>query len=199
LDLAALYPNTSVIAAVIARAAPLTAESPHLCQGTVAVTEITKLMTLLPSSAQWGPYLSPAAPSANPTRLQPGQRVVGTNVAATRAVGQPTVGHSVAPSSVAHSGAAGSEPVHSAGRSNGERAAGKGALVGAPNENTIGSRATVVRIPAQRGRTPAAVTIGAIQAIRSRYAGHEQSVAQSERLARGLEVRTRQLLGSSDE
>ena len=33
-----LYPSGRVIAAVIARSAPLTADSPHLCQGTLTLT-----------------------------------------------------------------------------------------------------------------------------------------------------------------
>jgi hypothetical protein len=54
LDLTTLYPNGLVIAAVIARAVPLTADSPHLCQGTVTVTESTRRLTLMAASDQWG-------------------------------------------------------------------------------------------------------------------------------------------------
>ena len=54
LDMTTLYPNGLVIAAVIARAVPLTADSPHLCQGTVTVTESTQRLTLMAASDQWG-------------------------------------------------------------------------------------------------------------------------------------------------
>lgn len=47
LDMTVLYPSGRVIAAVIARAAPLTADSPHLCQGTITVAEPTGAMSLL--------------------------------------------------------------------------------------------------------------------------------------------------------
>ena len=66
LDLRSVYSNSRVIAAVIARAAPLTVDSPHLCQGTINVTETTRQLPVLPSVDQWGPF--PVAPPApNPT------------------------------------------------------------------------------------------------------------------------------------
>ena len=87
LDLTTLYPNGLVIAAVIARAVPLTADSPHLCQGTVTVTESTQHLTLMAASDQWGlcgagDIAAPVtlAPAARPTRgvagLIPAQRSV---------------------------------------------------------------------------------------------------------------------------
>ena len=54
LDMTMLYPNGRVIAAVIARAVPLTAESPHLCLGRVTVTEPTQQLTLMAAADQWG-------------------------------------------------------------------------------------------------------------------------------------------------
>jgi len=75
LDMTMTYPNGSVIAAVIARAVPLTADSPHLCEGTVTVTESTRRLTLMAASDQWGLCgtgdiaAAPAArPAARPNR-----------------------------------------------------------------------------------------------------------------------------------
>src|SRR6478672_13551090 len=75
LDMTMLYPNGRVIAAVIARAVPLTADSPHLCEGTVTVTESTRRLTLMAASDQWGLCgtgdiaAAPAArPAARPNR-----------------------------------------------------------------------------------------------------------------------------------
>lgn len=56
LDLTAVYPNGRVVAAVIARAAPVTANSPHLCEGVLAVSDSTCEMALLPTTDQWGPF-----------------------------------------------------------------------------------------------------------------------------------------------
>ena len=55
LDLTSIYPNPGVVTAVIARAAPLTATSPHLCAGSTNVCELTRSMPVLPSIDQWGP------------------------------------------------------------------------------------------------------------------------------------------------
>jgi len=55
LDLTAIYPNPNVVTAVIARAAPLTANSPHLCQGRPEVGESIQSLPVLPSIDQWGP------------------------------------------------------------------------------------------------------------------------------------------------
>ena len=62
LDMTALYPTGRVIAAVIARAVPLTSDSPHLCQGTVTVTEATRSMTLLNALTQPIPVPKAATP-----------------------------------------------------------------------------------------------------------------------------------------
>jgi len=62
LDMTALYPTGRVIAAVIARAAPLTSDSPHLCQGTATVTEATRSMTLLNALNQPIPVPKAATP-----------------------------------------------------------------------------------------------------------------------------------------
>jgi hypothetical protein len=69
LDMTALYPTGRVIAAVIARAAPLTSDSPHLCQGTVTVTEATRSMTLLNALNQPVPVASPALTPSRPLSL----------------------------------------------------------------------------------------------------------------------------------
>ena len=64
LDMTVLYPTNRVIAAVIARAAPLTANSPHLCLGTVTVTETTSAMSLLNALNQPVPATSPIPEAA---------------------------------------------------------------------------------------------------------------------------------------
>ncbi len=85
LDMTAVYPSGRVIAAVIARAAPLTADSPHLCQGTVTVTEATRSMSLLTALNQPVPA---AAPTKAPRSLSiatgtgkiPAQRTLSVRV-----------------------------------------------------------------------------------------------------------------------
>jgi len=74
LDLTALYPSGAVVAAVIARAAPLTAQSPHLCEGTVAVMPTTRAVPVLPRTDQCGVRTRPSRSA--PTPLIPEQ---GTN------------------------------------------------------------------------------------------------------------------------
>ena len=54
LDLTVVYPDGRVIAAVIARAVPLTSNSPHLCQSNNAITEVTRRVALLPPIDRWG-------------------------------------------------------------------------------------------------------------------------------------------------
>jgi hypothetical protein len=82
-----LYPNGRVIAAVIARAVPLTAESPHLCLGSVTVTEPTQHLTLMAAADQWGlcgnddlaapsAAARPARSSGSPVGPIPSQRFV---------------------------------------------------------------------------------------------------------------------------
>lgn len=61
LDMTVVYPSGRVVAAVIARAAPLTADSPHLCQSTVTITEATRSMSLLTA-------LNQPVPAAKPTK-----------------------------------------------------------------------------------------------------------------------------------
>jgi hypothetical protein len=89
LDLAAIYPDTRVVAAVIARAVPLKADSPHLCQGTVTVAEATRQKALLPNTDQWGPIL---VAGTAPARIRPIHQVVGrtstTRAGASRPVGK---------------------------------------------------------------------------------------------------------------
>ena len=54
LDMTVIYPDHYVIDAVIARAAPLSATSPHLCHGACAVNDATRQMPLLPPIDRWG-------------------------------------------------------------------------------------------------------------------------------------------------
>lgn len=54
LNLTAIYPDRCVIDAVIARAAPLSADSPHLCRSTYPVSDATRRMPLLPPIDRWG-------------------------------------------------------------------------------------------------------------------------------------------------
>lgn len=73
LDLTVVYPDARVIAALIARAVPLTSDSPHLCQSNNSITEITARVALLPPIDGWGHSMrvvptTPAAPGPPPTR-----------------------------------------------------------------------------------------------------------------------------------
>ncbi len=54
LDLTVVYPDGRVIAALIARAVPLTPDSPHLCHSNNAITAITRRVPLLPPIDRWG-------------------------------------------------------------------------------------------------------------------------------------------------
>ena len=54
LDMTVNYPDRYVIDAVVARAPPLSANSPHLCRGACAVTDATRQMPLLPPIDRWG-------------------------------------------------------------------------------------------------------------------------------------------------
>ena len=54
LDMTVIYPDRYVIDAVVARAPPLSANSPHLCRGACAVTDATRQMPLLPPIDRWG-------------------------------------------------------------------------------------------------------------------------------------------------
>lgn len=84
LDLTAVYPNGRVAAAIIARAAPLTADSPHLCQGTISVTDVTRRMAVLPTTDQWGPYADMTPPVAPTSVGLPFQRTRASSVSAGR-------------------------------------------------------------------------------------------------------------------
>jgi hypothetical protein len=92
LDMTTVYGSSRVSTAVIARAAPLHSQSPHLCQGTVSVTESSRRMTLLPSIDQYGPLTDshpPAVGSPRPARTTAG-RIPGQRAADVR---QLTVAH----------------------------------------------------------------------------------------------------------
>ena len=67
LDMSVVYPSRRVSVAVIARSAPLTSHSPHLCQGTVSVTESTRQLPLLPAVDQYGPLTDAIAFRTSPT------------------------------------------------------------------------------------------------------------------------------------
>ncbi len=71
LDMAVIYPDRYVIDAVVARAAPLSANSPHLCRGTRAVTDATRQMPLLPPIDRWGPISAIPAQRGPRDRRQP--------------------------------------------------------------------------------------------------------------------------------
>ena len=63
LEMTVLYPSGRVLAAVIARSAPLTADSPHLCQGTLTLTPEARSLPVLPPSdiaEQHRPIRTPA-------------------------------------------------------------------------------------------------------------------------------------------
>lgn len=84
LDMTVVYSSCRVSTAVIARAAPLTSQSPHLCQGNVSVTESTRRMTLLPSIDQYGPRADSPLPAPRPVR-SPSGRIPAQRVDSTQA------------------------------------------------------------------------------------------------------------------
>jgi hypothetical protein len=71
LDLTVVYPDGRVIATVIARAVPLTADSPHLCHSNNAITDVTRQAALLPPIDQWGHSVRSMMPRATPTTRAP--------------------------------------------------------------------------------------------------------------------------------
>ena len=71
LDMAVDYPDRYVIDAVVARAAPLSANSPHLCRGACAVTDATRQMPLLPPIDRWGLISAISAQRGHRDRRQP--------------------------------------------------------------------------------------------------------------------------------
>ena len=70
LDMTVTYPDRYVIDSVIARAAALSANSPHLCRGTYTVTDATRQMPLLPPIDRWG--LISANPAQRSDRITDG-------------------------------------------------------------------------------------------------------------------------------
>ncbi|MEP6562973.1 MAG: hypothetical protein ABJD68_18075, partial [Nakamurella sp.] len=98
LDLTSIYSRPGVVTAVLARAAPLTANSPHLCAGTVEVCERTRSMLVLPSVDQWGPCVADGRPApgsigddAGPTPMTQSVQLVARPIINRRAVpGRPS-------------------------------------------------------------------------------------------------------------
>ena len=80
LDLTVVYPDGRVIAAVIARAVPLTSDSPHLCHGNNTITEITQRVALLPPIDQWGHPVRMVIQQAAPRESQVGRTRRGPTV-----------------------------------------------------------------------------------------------------------------------
>ena len=66
-----IYPDRYVIDAVVARAPPLSANSPHLCRGACAVTDATRQMPLLPPIDRWGLISPITAQRGHRDRRQP--------------------------------------------------------------------------------------------------------------------------------
>lgn len=62
LNLTAVYSDRCVIDSVIARAAPLSTNSPHLCDGTAAAADSTAQLLLLPPIDRWGLISAISAP-----------------------------------------------------------------------------------------------------------------------------------------
>jgi hypothetical protein len=189
LDLAALYPNTCVIAAVIARAAPLTADSPHLCQGTVTVTEATRQLPILPNTDQWGPYpiakpLSGAVPVRTIRAAGPFGGTDGRMPAARSTPVGPLAGNN--PASIPRPAGA-----QAGGAQAGDAQAGDAQTSDAGDAQS-GRETVASRIPAQQGPAAWQTAVSPIIPIRSSY--HEQSVTPIDGLADGLEGRARQLL-----
>ena len=62
LNLTAVYSDRCVIDSVIARGAPLSANSPHLCDGTAVASDSTAQLLLLPPIDRWGLISAISAP-----------------------------------------------------------------------------------------------------------------------------------------
>jgi hypothetical protein len=86
LDLTTVHASPSVVTAVIARAAPVTANSPHLCQGRTEVSPPTQTLPLLPSIDQWGP-VTPRNQPATAIRLAG----TGVDAGADRTLARPAI------------------------------------------------------------------------------------------------------------
>jgi hypothetical protein len=88
LDLTAIYPSPGVVTAVIARAAPLTENSPHLCQGRSEVCEQTRSLPVLPSVDQWGPVSRRSEPA---DAAVPGSSSLDSNGETSRPYARPAI------------------------------------------------------------------------------------------------------------
>jgi len=84
LDMAVNYPDHYVIDAVVARAPPLSTNSPHLCRGACAVTDATRQMPLLPPIDRWGLISPITAQRGHQDRRQPHALRHGDNTRAHR-------------------------------------------------------------------------------------------------------------------
>jgi hypothetical protein len=71
LDLSTLHSDGRVVASVIARAAPLTAHSPHVCEGSTIPTADTGTLPVFPPHDQWTCTLPAATQPAPAIRLRP--------------------------------------------------------------------------------------------------------------------------------
>lgn len=100
LDLAVTSSNR-LIAAVIARAAPLAPDSPHLCAHSAPIVEATRAVALLPPIDQWG-LLTAALPTPDPHPAFPRYCADPTGRSAAVKPPLPKVNHPLA--SVNHSG-----------------------------------------------------------------------------------------------
>ncbi len=87
LDLTVVQP-ASVAASVVARSAPLTARSPHLCDGELALSAATSRLPVLPPTDPWGPHrqVTRVAVPAHSTAAVPAQRTTADPRAAAQLI-----------------------------------------------------------------------------------------------------------------
>ena len=89
LNLSVVYPDTRVMASMIARAAPITARSPHMCLGIAPIAEATRGVALLPPIDRWGHLAPTVAPLSARVRTDDVLRgSVAARVSAHRPTGQ---------------------------------------------------------------------------------------------------------------
>ena len=80
-----VYPDARVVAAMIARAAPVAAASSHLCQGTTTITQAFRRVLLFPPTDRWGtrrPGDRPAGPGGEHCAHRLERRASGSGVVA---------------------------------------------------------------------------------------------------------------------
>ncbi|MET0866013.1 MAG: hypothetical protein ABWZ98_16905 [Nakamurella sp.] len=191
LDLTAIYPHPGVVTAVLARAAALTANSPHLCVSPAEVCERTLSLPVLPSIDQWGPCAT-GSRSSQVGMSDPG---ADGNTKRPRPFARPFITRH--PETESHDSLRGATP---AGPVTDRATATLSGVGTAPPSNSLPGLPVQPRFPKALSDGPRwvdpTILVGRLDLTRSNYsrADREAIPGQTARRAEGLEGRARALL-----